>query len=176
MPMTPTQVAELVMRDATPADLQKLAELHVRTFNETHLGPFGSGPSVALRVSQWRDKLEDQHATNFIIVMENPAKELVGFAWVHPTDEPGQWDMRLNKIYLLRPYQRQGLGRAMMRVIVTRLLANGQRSMALFTEVDNEPACAFYESLGAERQLGDDGKFGGMYGWRDLNVLAGTLA
>ena len=59
------------------------------------------------------------------------------------TAEPGPWEMRLNKIYLLRSYQRQRLGRAMMRVIVRRLLANGKRSMALFTETDNEPACAF---------------------------------
>ena len=36
---------------------------------------------------------------------------------------------------------------------------------ALFTEVDNEPACNFYEQLGGERQLNERGEFGGMYGW-----------
>jgi hypothetical protein len=48
--------------------------------------------------------------------------------------------------------------------------------MALFTEVDNEPACNFYEQLGGERQLDERGEFGGMYGWRDLRDLQANLA
>jgi ribosomal protein S18 acetylase RimI-like enzyme len=174
-PMTPQQLERLTLRDATAADLQALAELHVRTFNETHLGPFGSGPSVALRVSQWRDKLEDQHATNFVIVIQTPERELVGFAWVHPTSGDSPFDVRLNKIYLRREYQRQKLGRAMMRAIADRLLASSVRSMVLFTETDNAPACAFYDSLGGERVRGDEGEWGGMYAWRDLDVLKAKL-
>src|SRR3954470_6523645 len=100
VPMSPEQIGALVMRDAKPADLRKLAQLHVDTFNETHLGPFGTGPTVELRMSQWRDKLAELHATNFVIVIETPGKELVGFCWVHPTTHNPRWDARLNKIYL----------------------------------------------------------------------------
>ena len=53
----PVTIGDLVLRDASIADLRPLAELHVRTFNETHLGPFGTGPTVATREWQWRDKL-----------------------------------------------------------------------------------------------------------------------
>lgn len=165
----------IAMRDAGPADLQKLARLHVETFNQTHVGPFGRGPSVALRESQWREKLEQLHATNFVLVLETPAYELVGFCWVHPWEDGPPWGARLNKIYLLRPYQRQGLGRRMVREAVNRLVANGVTSMALFTEPDNVPACGFYDKLGAERQTGEDGKFGGMYGWSDLRALQRRL-
>ncbi|HET9424027.1 MAG TPA: GNAT family N-acetyltransferase [Gemmatimonadaceae bacterium] len=176
VPMTPAQLAELTLREATPRDLPRLAALHVATFNETHGGPFQSGPSVALREAQWRKKLGETDATNFVLVIGNPAGELIGFVWAHPTSEPGPFAARLNKIYLLRPYQRQGLGRLLMKEVTSRLLANGITSMMLFTETDNEPACRFYESLGAQRQLGEDGTFGGMYGWPDLNVLAERLA
>lgn len=174
--MTPVQLSGVTLRDATPADLEPLAQLHVDTFNETHLGPLETGPTVALRVSQWRDKLENQHATAFVLVLEDETGRLVGFAWVHPTSGGNPFDIRLNKIYLRREYQRRGLGRAMMKVLATRLHAQGQRSMALFTEPDNVPACSFYESLGAERVVGDDGKWDGMYGWRDLGAVAERLA
>jgi ribosomal protein S18 acetylase RimI-like enzyme len=175
VPMTPEQLGALRMRDAGPADLAKLAQLHVDTFNESHVGPFGSGPPFATREWQWREKLGELSATTFVLVLETPEKELVGFCWCHPTNDNPRWAARLNKIYLRRAYQRQGLGQAMLREAVNRLVANGLNSMALFTEVDNIPACSFYEKLGAERQIGDDGKFEGMYGWHDLRALQRRL-
>jgi ribosomal protein S18 acetylase RimI-like enzyme len=170
VPMTPEQLGALILRDAGPADLDKLAQLHVDTYNETHVGPFGTGPTFALRKSQWREKLNELHATNFVLVLETPGSELIGFCWAHPTTDNPRW-ARLNKIYLLRPYQRQGLGTRLMRTAVERLLANGVTSMALFTETDNIVACSFYEKLGGERQLDEQGAFGGMYGWSDLRTL-----
>lgn len=171
----PVSVGDLTLREATIDDLQPLAELHVKTFNETHTGPFGSGPTVELRVWQWRDKLLDRDATNFVYVLETNEKQLVGFIWCHPTKDNPDWAARLNKIYLLRPYQRKGLGKRLVKEAVDRLIANGLMSMALHTETDNEPACNFYDSLGGERQLDEKGEFGGMYGWRDLKKLKGVL-
>ena len=175
VPMTPEQLGALRMRDAGPADLAKLAQLHVDTFNETHVGPFGTGPTFATREGQWREKLAELTATTFVLVIETPEKELVGFCWVHPITDNPRWAARLNKIYLRRPYQRQGLGRAMVREAVNRLVANGLMSMSLSTEVDNVPACSFYDKLGGERQLGNDGKFDGWYGWTDLRALQRRL-
>ena len=63
----------------------------------------------------------------------------------------------------------------MVAAAVDRLLECGWTSMALFTEVDNEPACNFYEQLGGERQLDERGEFGGMYGWADLRMLRDAL-
>jgi len=171
----PVTIDDLVLREAGVADLEPLAALHVRTFNETHLGPFGSGPTFATRVWQWRDKLSELDATHFVLVLETPAKQLVGFIWCHPTKDNPTWAARLNKIYLLRDYQRRGLGTRMVAVAVDRLLANGLTSMALFTEADNEPACNFYDGLGGERQVDEKGEFGGMYGWRDLRKLKAAL-
>lgn len=177
VPMTPEQLEGLTLRDAGPADLAKLAQLHVDTFNETHVGPLGSGPTFETREWQWRSKLLQLHATNFVIVIETPEKELVGFCWSHVADgdDDPSWAARLNKIYLRRPYQRQGLGQRLMREAVRRLLANGVTSMCLFTEPDNIPACTFYDKLGGERQLTDTGRFDGMYGWRDLRALQSRL-
>ena len=172
----PIPVGDLVLREAIIADLHQLAELHVRTFNETHVGPFGSGPTFATREWQWREKLLEADATHFVLVLETPSRQLVGFIWCHPTNDDPVWAARLNKIYLLREYQRRGLGKRMVAAAVDRLLAHDLRSMALFTEVDNEPACSFYDQLGGERQLTELGKFEGMYGWPDLQKLKAYLA
>jgi len=172
----PVNIGGLVLREATIVDLRPLAELHVRTFNETHVGPFGSGPTYATREWQWREKLSETDAVHFVLVLQTAAKQLVGFIWCHPTKDNPQWAARLNKIYLLREYQRRGLGKRMVAAAVDRLVENGLTSMALFTETDNEPACNFYEQLGGERQLDEQGQFGGMYGWADLRKLKDELS
>jgi ribosomal protein S18 acetylase RimI-like enzyme len=172
----PVTIGDLVLREAGIADLRPLAELHVRTFNETHVGPFGSGPSYATREWQWRAKLSELDATHFVLLLETSAHELVGFIWCHPTTNNPTWAARLNKIYLRREYQRQGLGTRLVAAAVDRLVTHGLTSMALFTEVDNEQACKFYERLGGERQLDERGDFGGMYGWPDLRQLNAALS
>jgi ribosomal protein S18 acetylase RimI-like enzyme len=172
----PVSIGDLVLREATIADLRPLAELHVRTFNETHVGPFGSGPTYSTREWQWRAKLSESDATHFVLVLETAAKQLVGFIWCHPTNDNPTWAARLNKIYLLREYQRRGLGKRMVAAAVDRLLDHDLTSMALFTEADNEPACNFYEQLGGERQLNERGDFEGMYGWADLRRLKDELS
>jgi ribosomal protein S18 acetylase RimI-like enzyme len=171
----PQSIGDLVLREATIDDLRALAELHVQTFNETHLEPGESGPTYATREWQWRDKLAETDATHFVLVLETPTKQLVGFIWCHPTKNNPTWAARLDKIYLLRHYQRRGLGKRMVAAAVARLLKHGLTSMALFTEVDNEPACNFYDQLGGERQLNERGEFEGMYGWRDLGRLEQDL-
>jgi len=172
----PVSIGDLRLREATIADLRPLAELHVRTFNETHVGPFGSGPTYSTREWQWRAKLSESDATHFVLLLETADKRLVGFIWCHPTNDNPQWVARLNKIYLLRDYQRRGLGKRMVAAAVDRLLEHRLTSMALFTEPDNEPACNFYEQLGGERQLNERGDFEGMYGWPDLRRLKDELS
>lgn len=158
------------------ADVRPLAELHVRTFNETHVGPFGSGPTLSTREWQWREKLAETDATQFALVLEAASGQLVGFIWCHPTNENPEWVARLNKIYLLREYQRRGLGTRMVAAAVDRLVHHGLTSIVLFTEPDNTPACNFYEKLGGARQLSEGGRFEGMYGWKDLETLNDELS
>jgi ribosomal protein S18 acetylase RimI-like enzyme len=169
-------IGDLVLREASMLDLRALAELHVRTFDETHVRPGDSGPTYATREWQWRDKLAETDATHFVLVLETASKQLVGFIWCHPTKGNATWAARLNKIYLLRQYQRRGLGSHMVAAAVSRLVAQGLTSMALFTEADNEPACKFYERLGGQRQLNERGEFEGMFGWPDLRQLSNDLS
>jgi len=161
--------ASFVIRTATAADVPALARLHVETFVQTHGGP---GPSYEIRERQWRAMFAGNDGSWFCLVIERPAGGLVGFAKGEPyTDELPGFAGELNKLYLLRDYQRLGLGRRLVGHVARRFLSQGISSMLLFGEARN-PSNGFYEALGAERLITPTGEFHGGYGWRDLQALA----
>jgi ribosomal protein S18 acetylase RimI-like enzyme len=166
-------VTSLIIREATLADIPALARLHVKTFNQTHVGPFGKGPTYELREHQWRKAFEVTDGSWFCFVIENQKGELVGFAKGTPYNHGDLPDFagELNKIYLLREYQRLGLGRRLVGHVARRFISQGITSMLLFGEARN-PSNGFYEALGAERLFSKAGEFHGGYGWRDLGRLA----
>jgi GNAT superfamily N-acetyltransferase len=159
------------IRDAASTDAPALADLHVRTFIETHGGE--NPPTVEIRERQWRDILGKADASDFCFVIENSDGELVGFARGVPYNEPEPvgFSGTLNKIYLLKKYHRRGLGRRLLGHVSRRFLSQNITSMLLFGGADF-PSNGFYEHMGAERLIGDNGEFHGGYGWRDLQSLA----
>lgn len=160
--------AGIQLRDASPADVSALAELHVRTFDETH----GPGPRRALRLQQWEAAFAERDESRFCVVLEDPAGNLVGFARGQPYEErePGGFEGELNKIYLLRSHHRRGLGRWLLCASAWRFLERGMRSMLLFGDA-RSPSNGFYEAMGGERLVTESGSFHGSYGWRDLEAL-----
>ena len=160
----------MVIREATEGDIPALAELHVRTWNETYPG-VQSPPTVALRERQWREAFAPQDGSWFALVVEDGGR-LVGFAkgkrYSH-ADLP-QFDGELNKIYVLREYHGRGLGERLMEEVARRFLIQGIRSMVLFSEPSN-PTGQFFEAMGGEKLLAKNGEFHGAYGWSDLKQL-----
>jgi len=164
--------AALVIRHATAPDIPALAQLHVTTWNATH-GWRPKGPTYELRERQWREAFGSNDTPWFCLVVERPNGELVGFAKGLPYDHsdlPG-FAGELNKIHLLRDYQRQGLGRRLVGHVVRRFLSQGITSMVLFGDARN-PSCGFWDAIGGERLYAANGEFHGGYGWRDLQRLA----
>ena len=153
------------IREARPADIGALAELHVTTFKEAH-GRFRA-PSHDLREGQWRAAFADE-GDWFAYVAEGTDGRLVGFAkgTLHDGGVPG-FQGELNKIYVLRRWHRHGLGRQLVEHVARRFLARGVTSILLFGDARN-PSNGFYEHLGAERLFSPSGEFHGGYAWRDL--------
>ena len=164
-------LAALVIRDATAADIPALARLHVSTWNATYAPFLMKGPSVEIREWQWRQAFEKQDGSWFCFVVERAGGELVGFAKGVVCRE-GEFGGELNKIYLLREYQRIGVGRRLLRAVVERFLSRGIRSMWLFGDARN-PSSLVWRALGGEKLDEDPGV--GNYGWRDLQRLAERL-
>lgn len=162
----------IVIRDATPADVPALAHLHVTTFNETHAPLLNNGPTHAIRAAQWGQAFQAADGTWFCLVVEDNGN-MIGFAKGQPyahADHP-EYAGELNKIYLLRAYHRQGLGRRLLGHVAERFLGQGISSMLLFGDAQN-PSNRFYEAMGGKRLFAANGDFHGGYGWRDLKPLA----
>jgi GNAT superfamily N-acetyltransferase len=158
----------LTIREASADDIPALAALHVATWNATY-APLGArGPSVALRERQWRDKFGQADPGWFCFVVARPDGTLVGFAQANRTSG-GEYAGELNKIYLLRAYQRLGLGRQLVGHVARRFLEQGVTSMWLFGDARN-PSSRAWTALGAIKTDDDPGT--GNYGWRDIRPLA----
>ena len=86
----------------------------------------------------------------------------------------------LYAIYLLAPYQRQGLGRRLTMAVIQRLLQCGLPSMLVWVLAAN-PGRAFYATLGGqqvdekETTIGDAPLLEVAYGWPDLRELVQRL-
>ena len=108
---------------------------------------------------------------DFTFVVEDDSHRLVAFARgrSHDGGVPG-YQGELDKIYVLRRFHRNGLGRGLVCRVAERFLAQGVTSMLLFGDARN-PSNGFYERLGAVRLLSPEGEFNGGYGWPDLRKL-----
>lgn len=156
----------ITFRDAIAADIPALAELHVTTWNATYRTT--RGPTIATRTWQWNQAFAKESRRDFVVVLEDRNKRLIGFTWGKPHE--GEFEGELSKIYLRWEYHRLGLGRRMMAETARRFLDRKIHSFILFAELSN-PTLGFYDRLGGERLLDDHGQFGGAYVWRDLRAL-----
>jgi GNAT superfamily N-acetyltransferase len=158
----------LIIREATAADIAELAQLHVTTWNATYAPMLMNGPPVAIREHQWREAFANNDGSWFCFVVQNSRGALVGFAKGKRSDHP-EYGGELNKIYLLRDYQRLGLGRRLVGHVARRFLSQGITSMWLFGDARN-PSVHAWLALGAVKTDDDPGN--GNYGWKDLHRLA----
>ena len=156
------------VREASAADIPALARLHVTTWNATYAPLLMTGPSYHVRERQWRDAFAKNEAGWFCFVVERPDGELVAFAQGNRSDHP-EFGGQLNKIYVLRDYQRIGIGRRLLGHTARRFRNLGVNSMWLFGDARN-PSSRVWTALGATKTDSSPGT--GNYGWRDLASLA----
>ena len=87
------------------------------------------------------------------------------------------YDGELYAIYLLKSYQRRGIGQALLKNVARHLGENGLHSMLIRALADNTSSCRFYESLGGVSVREQEVEFGGKefkeieYGWTDITLL-----
>lgn len=168
-------VMSFEIREATITDVPRLAALHVETFNQTH-GVNPNGPKYELRVGQWQQMFEKKDNNWFCLVIENEENRLIGFAKGQTYSHPDQPDYQgeLNKIYILKEYQKRGLGQALILKVAEEFMSRGISSMLLFGDAKN-PSNGFYERLKADKLFARNGDFHGGYGWTDLHRLINSL-
>lgn len=166
------QAETFTIQEATSADIPLLARVHVKSWNDTYARIGTRGPRVEFREQQWREAFAKTDGSWFCLALTTAQGELIGFAKAIRTDGSGE----LNKIFLLREYQRLGFGRRLLGQVVERLLAQDVSTMCVYADPRN-PSCAFFEKLGAERLRETNGRLNyNWYIWRDLPQLASKCA
>jgi len=165
-----TSKGRFIIREATPADLQQLVQVHVTSWNATYPNHHPK-PTPEIRTAQWKKRFESREENWFCYVAQHEEGEIAGFAtgnnFLH---DKLPYKGELNKIHFLKFYQRLGLGRLLVARAAEQFLKIGIDSMILFADSQN-PNIRFYEKLGGERLLDEKGIFHGAYGWKDIRPL-----
>jgi len=155
-----------VIREATIEDLPALANLHVKTWQETYR--VKRPPTYAIREYQWREQFKVTDGSWFCFVVENNKKELIGFLKGKRNEKNTG---AIDKIYLLSTYQRLGLGRKLVGEAARRFLSIGINTIVLFG-IPQNPSSYFHKAIGGEKLYADNGEFHGGYIWKDVQALA----
>ncbi len=177
----------MLVRTATEQDSAALAALHVAVWRESYaeLVPASllASLSVEDRQSTWRRILSGHGgAAETEVFLVEADRRLVGFASCGRQRTQSLhlqgFDGEISALYVLKPFQNQGLGRRLMAAAGESLQQRGFKAAALWVLKDNHEARRFYEQLGA-RQVGSRNDHRGehvlvevAYGWPDLEHAA----
>ena len=172
----------MIVREAKIADAPAIARVNLDTWRTAYRqiipAYYFAQLSYEKGESRWQEILKNVKNTgDFVCVAENDAGQIVGFA-AGGCERTGKYVYQgeLFAIYILDEYQRQGIGRQLVRTVATRLAELTLNSMLVWVLGDNS-ACRFYEFLGGEKVEEQQTSRAGValkeiaYGWRDIAVL-----
>ena len=144
------------IRAATPDDAQAIEALRVEVWKHVYRGILPDDYLDWLTVTDdhvgnFREALQNTASWRFIVAEANG--ELIGYGGVGPVNEydfppatPGAGELRTLNVAL--PWQRRGVGRALLAHLTDALRDLGYESAILWTFRNNPAARAFYEANG----------------------------
>lgn len=175
----------MIVREAKIADAPVIARVNLDTwrtaYREIVPAHYLAQLSYEKRENNWREILVNaEKSKDFVCVAENERGQIVGFA-AGGCERTGKYVYQgeLFAIYILEEYQRQGIGRQLVRTVATKLAELSLNSMLVWVLGDNS-AYKFYELLGGEKVEEQQTRRAGValkeiaYGWRDIAVLINT--
>ena len=175
----------MIVREANIADAPAIARVNLDTWRTAYrkIVPtdYLAQQSYEKADSRWQELLANVKNTGvFVCVAENESGQVVGFA-AGGSERTGKYLYKgeLFAIYIWEEYQRQGIGRQLVRTVATKLAELSLNSMLVWVLGDNS-ACRFYEFLGGEKVDELQTIRAGValkeiaYGWKDIAVLINT--
>ena len=173
---------DIHIRKANPADADAIARVDVDAWRTTYTdivpAEYLAHLSYQVSESRWGEVLAADQPVTSNFVAETDNGEVVGFAGGGPEREGNPiYRGELYAIYLLKEYQRKGVGRRLVLAVAQYLMKEGFNSMLLWVLADNHPGRRFYESLGGTPVSRKTVTIGGAdlvemsYGWRSIADL-----
>ena len=170
------------IRRALPSDALGIARVHVESWRSTYVGIVPDDYLASLdcreRERIWRRLIADE--SRIIYVAEHKRDGIVGFVSGGPAREDDMaYTGELYAIYLLKQYQRQGIGQRLVAELCSWLLTEGLTTMYMWV-LEKNPSRRFYESLGGIEFKRQTITIGGRdvvevaYGWVDISPFVST--
>ena len=167
------------IREANLEDAKDIAEVHIETWRASYSDILPSNLLKELSPTEFverREKsLRNKDLSTFIAT--NEENKIVGFCIVGPErNHDKNMEGELYAIYLLKEYQRQGIGRQLLMKGVEALQAKQINSMIVWILKENQHQ-EFYRKLGGKQLEEKKINLGGTdydevaYGWEDLSSL-----
>jgi len=145
---------EINIRKAKISDLNGIIRVHIETWKTAYKGvvpdEYIRGFAVRTRNKGWQKRLKNSIEENLFFVAENNKSEIVGFAigGLERSKNPN-YKGELMSIYILKEYQRQGIGKALTGKIAGELMKMNINTMLVWV-LENNPYRAFYDILGGK--------------------------
>lgn len=170
----------MLIREAKLSDAPGIARVNVDTWRSTYEGILPPHQLALVTMSD-RKRYARELITapeSSIMVAETESGKIVGFAALGP-ERVGNLPFKgeLYVIYVLKPFQRKGIGRRLMAAVRNKLVQMGIHSFMVWALHDN-PYQRFYRTLGGTivftRTLDIEGfkTLERAYGWWDITAMS----
>ncbi len=136
----------MIIRQARKSDCHAMAKVHVDTWQTTYQGiveqEILDQLSYESREKRWRELFEQENSEAVTFVAETEEGELVGFINGGPerSNEYG-YEGELYSFYILKAYQRQGIGSLLLKELAITLAHNGFESMLVWVLEKKSVSC-----------------------------------
>ncbi|UOQ43545.1 GNAT family N-acetyltransferase [Halobacillus salinarum] len=168
-----------------PAELEHaegLAEVSVKvwwsTYKEIMPRTYLDKMTVEKRTKGWKEKIKANEMWIFVALED---EKVIGYISGGPNrNQPLEFDGELYAIYILREYQRKGVGILLTRRLMECMEQAGYKNLIVWL-LNNNHAWRFYEALGGEKVAEDSLEIEGVrlplagFGWNSLPKLVETL-
>ncbi|WP_157866064.1 GNAT family N-acetyltransferase [Mesorhizobium japonicum] len=169
-------------RDATVADVDLIAQLHIESWRNAYAGilsaSYLAGPIVLDRQTVWRERFNSP-APNLKVIVAEEEGQALGFVCLLGNAED-RWGTLVDNLHVLPTAKGRGVGRHLIRVAAGWSAENYPGvGLHLWVYEVNAPARAFYERMGGQvvarlPQSNPDGRIHVelCYYWPDSGSLA----
>ncbi|NMH73606.1 GNAT family N-acetyltransferase [Bacillus sp. RO2] len=163
------------IRKATLSDTKGIARVHVESWKTTYAkivpDEYLNNLTYESREQIWINSIP----IGGVYVAEDNGGEIVGFSsgGKERSGKYDGYDGELYAIYILKEYQGQGVGKALVQPIVDEIIGMGLSTMLVLVLKDNESRL-FYEALGGKKLDELEVQIAGkklsevVYGWENL--------
>ncbi|MBG9446181.1 GNAT family N-acetyltransferase [Cytobacillus firmus] len=168
------------IRAAELSDAGGIAKVHVDSWRTTYKNiipeEFLENLSYQSREELWINIIPK----GIVFVAENDEGQIVGFSsgGKERSGDYKEYQGELSSIYILKEFQGQGIGKALVKSVTKELGKSGMNTMLVFVLADNN-STLFYEAMGGkvidkiEVEIAGKKLYELVYGWDTIDTLSG---